>query len=136
MARSGSDRSGSSPRTAASNVARETPRRCASGHSDCRKAANCGSADCAAGTVTSSKATIAIKRLTIDLMVTNVFLRIDRLAQPLDEGDADRRKNEQAMDDRLPHHALLGVERVVLAELTGIEKGPQQVDRRDADDRH
>src|SRR5258708_5532160 len=44
MARSGSEKSGSSPRVAASNVVRDTPIACASGHSAASHCANAASA--------------------------------------------------------------------------------------------
>ena len=63
MARSGSERSGSSPRVAASKVARATPSCCACGHIDCSHCWNAASA--CAETISSNRhaAALAARRI-------------------------------------------------------------------------
>ena len=56
--------------------------------------------------------------------------------QPVDIGDADRRQNENRVNDGLPHHAGFGVAAFAGSQRTGLDEGAQQMDRRDADDRH
>src|SRR4051812_12081321 len=52
--------------------------------------------------------------------------------------NAYRRNDEDGVDDGLPHHAAFGVVGGTrrAAEISGLDEGPQQVNRRDADDRH
>ncbi|KGQ02233.1 Cold shock-like protein CspA [Beauveria bassiana D1-5] len=54
----------------------------------------------------------------------------------VDQGDAQRRQDEQRVDDGLPHHARLREARVGRAQRARLDEGAQQVDRRDADDGH
>src|SRR5690348_4876704 len=71
------------------------------------------------------------------------MLRLDvRSVRPardaIRERDADRRHDEYEMDDGLPHHAAFGVvgRAPRAAEVSRLDEGPQQMYRRDADDRH
>jgi hypothetical protein len=58
------------------------------------------------------------------------------LAQAFDQGNTDGRHHKQAVNYRLPHHASFGIGRNLFAQRSRIDKGAQQVDRRNAYDRH
>src|SRR4051794_26831728 len=59
-----------------------------------------------------------------------------RLSEAIDERDADGGENEHTMDDRLPHHAGFGVLGIARSQTARLDERAQQVDRRNADDRH
>src|SRR5262245_39633745 len=135
MTRSGSDRSGSSPRVAASNVARETPSCCACGHSDWMNVSNAGSAKATWTGTPAASSRLASARTMLLLVVRLLGGGIAVLADLLHVGDADRRDDEYDVDDGLPLHAFNRVMAGFLAELAGVDENAQQVNRRDADDR-
>src|SRR5215218_157556 len=60
----------------------------------------------------------------------------DRLTEAIDQGDSDGGQNKHAMYDGLPHHPGLGVGGAPGAQPTSLDEGAEQVDRRDADNRH
>src|SRR5258708_6308324 len=108
MTRSGSDRSGSSPRIAASNTARDTPSCCAAGHCCASHRSNATSARAADG-IRSANAK-AMARLRKKLMVLRLV--VARLPHALDQRNADSRQDKEAMDDRLPHDTGFGIDAV------------------------
>ena len=60
---------------------------------------------------------------------------VEVIRKLVDIGNADRRQNENGVDDGLPHHAGFGVAGLARRQPAGLDEGAQQMDRRDADDR-
>src|SRR5688572_31320324 len=48
------------------------------------------------------------------------------IRQLVDIGNADRRQNENRMDDGLPHHAGFGVAALARSQSSGLDEGAQQ----------
>src|SRR5215510_3211117 len=59
-----------------------------------------------------------------------------RIGQLVHQGNPDGRQDEDAVNDGLPHHAGFGVGGLPRRQPAGLDEGPQQMDRRDADDGH
>src|SRR5712675_1398458 len=102
MTRSGSPRSGSSPRTALSKVARAMPNFCASGHTDCRNAVKAGSGAASAGMPSAATSEAAARRtnlIALRIMSTSMRRSGPRAQVALGGGACLSRQGARAGDD-------------------------------------